>query len=136
MDKKSLVIGDGGWGMAIALSLHRAGRSVNVWGFDPVYTAEVARLRENPKFLPVVEKVIARTQAIVCGCRSGARSLRAAEVLAQAGYDQVVNMSGGWGGGAGPDGQPVSGWKASDLPVSKDTSDAVSYQGLLRKAGA
>lgn len=54
MDKKSLVIGDGGWGMAIALSLHRAGRSVNVWGFDPAYTAEVARLRENPKFLPGV----------------------------------------------------------------------------------
>ena len=54
MDKKSLVIGDGGWGMAIALSLHRAGRSVSVWGFDPAYTAEVARLRENPKFLPGV----------------------------------------------------------------------------------
>jgi glycerol-3-phosphate dehydrogenase (NAD(P)+) len=52
MDNKSLVIGDGGWGMAIALSLFRAGRDVNVWGFDPEYTAEVARLRENPKFLP------------------------------------------------------------------------------------
>jgi len=54
MDNKSLVIGDGGWGMAIAMSLHRAGRSVNVWGFDPEYTAEVSRLRENPKFLPGV----------------------------------------------------------------------------------
>ncbi len=30
MDKKSLVIGDGGWGMAIAMSLYRAGRGVHV----------------------------------------------------------------------------------------------------------
>jgi glycerol-3-phosphate dehydrogenase (NAD(P)+) len=54
MDKKSLVIGDGGWGMALALSLHRAGRRVHVWGFDPQYTAEVAHSRENRKFLPGV----------------------------------------------------------------------------------
>ncbi|MCP4093620.1 MAG: NAD(P)-dependent glycerol-3-phosphate dehydrogenase [Planctomycetes bacterium] len=52
MDKKSLVIGDGGWGMAIAMSLYRAGRGVHVWGFDSDYTAEVARTRENSKFLP------------------------------------------------------------------------------------
>jgi glycerol-3-phosphate dehydrogenase (NAD(P)+) len=55
MDKKSLVIGDGGWGMAIAMSLHRAGRGVHVWGFDPEYTAQVARTRENSKFLPGVQ---------------------------------------------------------------------------------
>ena len=35
MDNKSLVIGDGGWGMAIAMSLYRAGRRVHVWGFEP-----------------------------------------------------------------------------------------------------
>ncbi len=54
MANKSLVIGDGGWGMAIALSLHRAGRQVHVWGFDEEYTAEVASNRENRKFLPGV----------------------------------------------------------------------------------
>lgn len=54
MKNKSLVLGDGGWGMAIALSLHRAGREVHVWGFDAEYADEVARQRENPKFLPGV----------------------------------------------------------------------------------
>ncbi|RMH03847.1 MAG: NAD(P)-dependent glycerol-3-phosphate dehydrogenase [Planctomycetota bacterium] len=53
--QRSLVVGDGGWGTAIALSLHRAGRPVTVWSHDPDYAAEVARSRRNPKFLPGVE---------------------------------------------------------------------------------
>lgn len=60
-DNKSLVIGDGGWGMAIALSLHRAGRQVHVWGFDAAYTAEVAASRDNRKFLsgiPIPEDIL------------------------------------------------------------------------------
>ena len=51
LEGKSLVIGDGGWGEAIALALHRAGRSVAVWGFDTDYAAEVARTRDNRKYL-------------------------------------------------------------------------------------
>ncbi len=52
--QRSLVIGDGGWGTAIAMSLHRAGQPVTVWSHDPAYAAEVAASRENPKFLPGV----------------------------------------------------------------------------------
>lgn len=55
MSGKSLVIGDGGWGMAIAMSLHRAGREVHVWGRDPEYTKEVAASRDNRKYLPGIE---------------------------------------------------------------------------------
>ncbi|TAH34558.1 MAG: NAD(P)-dependent glycerol-3-phosphate dehydrogenase [Planctomycetota bacterium] len=51
---RSLVLGDGGWGTALALSLRRAGRAVTVWSVDSVYAAEVARSRENRKFLPGV----------------------------------------------------------------------------------
>ncbi|HEX9792677.1 MAG TPA: NAD(P)H-dependent glycerol-3-phosphate dehydrogenase [Planctomycetota bacterium] len=51
----SLVLGDGGWGTAIAMALHRAGREVRLWSHDAVYAAEVARTRENGKFLAGVE---------------------------------------------------------------------------------
>ena len=46
------VIGDGGWGTALALVLYRNGHRVRVWGPFPEYVAEVARLGENPRFLP------------------------------------------------------------------------------------
>ena len=52
---RCLVLGDGGWGTAIALSLHRAGRDVAVWSVDSEYAAEVARTRKNEKFLPGVD---------------------------------------------------------------------------------
>ncbi len=52
--ERILVLGDGGWGTALALALHRAGRRVAVWSHEPEYAAEVARTRENRKFLPGV----------------------------------------------------------------------------------
>lgn len=52
MNGKTLVIGDGGWGEALALALHRAGRQVALWGFDREYVAEVAASRDNRKYLP------------------------------------------------------------------------------------
>lgn len=55
MEGRSLVIGDGGWGEAVALALHRAGRNVAVWGYDAAYVAEVARSRDNHKYLPGIE---------------------------------------------------------------------------------
>jgi len=48
------VLGDGGWGTALALLLAEKGFFVRVWGVDPAYTARVQRTRANPKFLPHV----------------------------------------------------------------------------------
>jgi glycerol-3-phosphate dehydrogenase (NAD(P)+) len=48
---KVAVIGDGGWGSALALVLARNGHSVAVWGPDAAYLEEVSRTRENPRFL-------------------------------------------------------------------------------------
>ena len=54
MSKHTLVLGDGGWGQALAMSLHRAGRPVVVWAHEAAYAAEVAETRHNRKFLPDV----------------------------------------------------------------------------------
>lgn len=45
------VIGDGGWGTAIALLLHDRGHAVRIWGAFPEYLAEMRRTRHNRKFL-------------------------------------------------------------------------------------
>jgi glycerol-3-phosphate dehydrogenase (NAD(P)+) len=46
------VLGDGGWGTTLAVSLHRLGHRVTWWGAFPAYVRELARRRENTKFLP------------------------------------------------------------------------------------
>jgi glycerol-3-phosphate dehydrogenase (NAD(P)+) len=51
---RAAVIGDGGWGTALALRLHRNGHDVRVWGPFPDYLDEIRRERANRKFLPGV----------------------------------------------------------------------------------
>jgi glycerol-3-phosphate dehydrogenase (NAD(P)+) len=49
--KRVAVVGDGGWGTALALVLDGNGHRVRVWGAFPDYVAEMRRRRENRKFL-------------------------------------------------------------------------------------
>jgi glycerol-3-phosphate dehydrogenase (NAD(P)+) len=51
-DTKIGVLGDGGWGTALALLLAGRGYDVELWGAFPKYVEEVRRKRENVKFLP------------------------------------------------------------------------------------
>lgn len=46
------VLGDGGWGTTLAVHLHRLGRHVSWWGAFPEYVKQIARRRENSKYLP------------------------------------------------------------------------------------
>jgi rhodanese-related sulfurtransferase len=89
----------------------------------------------NPDFLPVVEANVPKDATIIVGCQAGGRSQRAADLLAQAGYTNVSNMMGGFGGGQDQAGQPIAGWRDAGLPVSTDNSEGVSYTSLATKAG-
>ncbi|MFA4986773.1 MAG: NAD(P)H-dependent glycerol-3-phosphate dehydrogenase [Candidatus Brocadiia bacterium] len=50
-----LVVGDGGWGTAIANVLSDNGSPVVMWSHDQDYAAEMAQGRENRKFLPGIK---------------------------------------------------------------------------------
>lgn len=52
---KISVIGDGGWGTAIALLLDTCGHQVTLWGSFPEYIAQMQTLRANPRFLPGID---------------------------------------------------------------------------------
>jgi glycerol-3-phosphate dehydrogenase (NAD(P)+) len=52
---KVAVIGDGGWGTALAMVLQRNGHAVRVWGPFADYIDSIRRAGENTKFLPGVE---------------------------------------------------------------------------------
>ena len=89
----------------------------------------------NPHFLTVVEATIPKEATVVVGCQAGVRSQRAAELMQQAGYTQVSNMMGGFGGGQDQQGQAIAGWQEAGLPVNADNGDGVSYTSLAEKAG-
>lgn len=51
---KILVLGDGGWGTALAMVLDRNGHDVTIWGAFPEVVEETRRTRENTRYLPGV----------------------------------------------------------------------------------
>jgi rhodanese-related sulfurtransferase len=110
---------------------HPAG-AVNI----PVAFPDPARgMMMNPDFLKVVEANFARDRKIIVGCQAGPRSTAAAGMLDKAGYQDLANVVGGFGGMRDQMGNIVApGWAASGLPVSQDTGDEVSYQSLAAKA--
>ena len=78
------------------------------------------RMVPNPEFLKAVEAGWGRDAKIICGCQMGGRSQHAAELLVQAGYTDVSNMQGGFGGARDPMGQVVApGWLQSGFPIEK-----------------
>ena len=51
---KSIVIGAGGWGTAIAVMLHKAGTPVTLWSFETETKTEMDSFHTNSKYLPGV----------------------------------------------------------------------------------
>lgn len=45
------ILGDGGWGTALAILVHRKGRLVSLWSAFPDYAKVLSEKRENVKFL-------------------------------------------------------------------------------------
>ncbi len=51
---KIAVIGDGGWGTALAIIMNAAGKQTSLWGHDRAYLDEMRGSRQNRLFLPGV----------------------------------------------------------------------------------
>jgi len=83
-------------------------RQENEWDVGHAPMATLIPLAEVPDRLDDLPK----DRLIICSCRSGARSLRAASFLQDNGFD-VVNLAGG-----------MIAWFAEDLPFESDLGDA------------
>ena len=53
--RRVAVLGDGGWGTALAVLLHGYGHDVRLWSAFREYAAQLRERRENVKFLPGVQ---------------------------------------------------------------------------------
>ena len=109
---------------------HPAG-SINV----PVMHPAARGMAPNPDFLEVVTSLYPKDAKLVLGCRSGQRSMRAAEILAGAGYTSVVDQRAGYDGARNAFGAVTEpGWAPSGLPT-EPTTPGGSYAEVRAKAG-
>ena len=74
----------------------------------------------NPRFVEDVKGKFAPDAKLITGCQRGGRSLKAAEILAAAGFTIVVDMRGGYDGEVDPAGNVTyPGWARRGLPTTK-----------------
>lgn len=89
----------------------------------------------NPEFLAVMQANYPPDTRLLIGCQMGGRSARAAQVLAAAGYEDVANVQGGYGGARDPrSGQVLAaGWVEAGLPVEQSAPAGGAYEDLRGK---
>lgn len=93
---------------------------------------QTRQMRPNPDFLSVVRANFPADTALVIGCQMGGRSAKAAEILATAGYHDIANVLGGYGG-APQFGH--AGWVQAGLPVETSAGTEREYATLHAKSG-
>ncbi len=88
----------------------------------------------NHDFLAVVEANFPKDAKIVLGCRTGNRSLKAANRLVAEGFTSVVDQRAGMAGIKGSFGETVEqGWTAEGLPTQSGAPNGRSYADLKAK---
>jgi rhodanese-related sulfurtransferase len=101
----------------------------------PVMLQSPQGMAPNPEFLEVVKALYPKDAKLVVGCKAGGRSARAAEMLAGAGYANVIDQRAGFDGSRDAfGGLTEPGWAPAGLPIETATAGG-SYAELRQKAG-
>lgn len=100
----------------------------------PLLHATPSGMRPNGDFMPVLLAVFPKDTKLVIGCRSGNRSLRAAQALISAGFEHVVDQQAGFDGARDPFGQVQEpGWRSAGFAVSTESHPERTYGALLAR---
>jgi rhodanese-related sulfurtransferase len=91
----------------------------------------------NPDFVAVMQGTFQRGSKLLIGCQVGGRSAQAAQILASAGFEDVTNVLGGYGGARDPmtGALRAEGWSTAGLPVETEEAAGNSYRQMLSKSG-
>lgn len=100
----------------------------------PLMHAGPAGMQPNIEFLDIAQALYGKETKIIVGCRSGQRSLRAANLLTSAGFTNVVDQRAGFEGTRDNFGGIVEGgWGTVGLP-SESATPGASYAELKLRA--
>ena len=96
---------------------------------------QTGQMRPNPEFLAVMQANYPPESKLLIGCQMGGRSAQAGQVLVTAGYQNIANVLGGFGGAQDRmTGEVVEGWVDAGLPVERDAPPENGYEALRKKA--
>ena len=99
----------------------------------PILFRSAAGMQPNPDFVATVERHFERDARLVLGCRSGVRSQRACELLAEHGYRQLTNMAGGFHGAMDDFGRVVQpGWMTCGFESTRESPSGRSWRELSK----
>jgi rhodanese-related sulfurtransferase len=97
----------------------------------PILHQTPTGMQPNAEFVDVVTAVFPLDSKLVLGCRSGNRSLRAAEILLQVGYADVVDQRAGTAGARDAFGRlQEAGWEAVGLEIGTEAHPGRAYEAL------
>ena len=102
----------------------------------PVVEPDVfGRMQLNPQFVQIVGSNFGKNAKYITGCQKGGRSLKAAELLLAAGFTNVIDMRGGFGGETDEMGRlTYPGWAPRGLPTSRERPPEDRYENLAKKS--
>lgn len=95
------------------------------------------QMMPNRDFLAVMQANFPADAKLLIGCQVGGRSAQAAQILVSAGYQDVSNVLGGYGGARDPMTGAVRtpGWTQVGLPTEAEAAPGASYESLRGRGG-
>ncbi len=93
----------------------------------PIAHMTAGAMVSNHDFLSVMTAVFAKDTPLVVGCKAGGRSLRAAQMLLDAGFTDVIDQRAGFDGAPGAFGATDPGWSKLGLPVETGPTAGATY---------
>lgn len=102
----------------------------------PVVFFEPPRRESTPNdlFSVICDHKFPKSTRLFVGCQSGARSLKASEILQALGFTDVTNVDGGYGGRRDNAGRTIErGWVECGLPVERGSPAGRGYEEIKRK---
>lgn len=106
------------------------GHPVNAFNIPTAFWSEGAQSFEpNKNFIQDIQEQFKTTAVLIFICRSGGRSLKAAEQARKAGFSEVYSVNEGFEGEKDENGhRTVGGWKNRGLPYTYDVNPDLAYR--------
>lgn len=128
------LVSDEGWTLVDVRSIpeFEAGHPAGAFNVPWAHAVNGA-MQPNPEFLAVMQQRFPRDAKLLLACRSGGRSMRAAEALASVGYTQLTDQRAGWDGARDAFGRvQEAGWATSGLPSASGPDAERGYDAVKR----